>query len=407
MKRFAAAVVSLAVRAVPPLVILAVGYWGYSKLVVEPEGEPPEPAKPRVLASRVAALNAGEYVATIESNGIVGPHNAVTLSAEVTGNVVEVTADLEVGSFFETGDLLVRIDDRDYRNALRVAEENLRLAKSNLKLAAVAHQRMIQLVDRNSGSDTELDTTMTALVAARSQQEIADAAVEQAERNLDRCRVVAPFDGRVVARSVGPGQAVSPGAVLGNIFSVDYAEVRLPIAGRDLRFIDLPEMEGDRPVDIELRDAIDLNSPRRWKARIVRTEGSLDPSSLELFAIARIDDPFALRSDHPTLRIGQPVVASIPGRTLDDVVAVPRSAVRRLDQVYLVDGSDKRLRRTTITPVWSDAENLIVPASTFRDGELLATTALVYAPEGTVVTILPDEDVTKNLAGEPEGKTIP
>lgn len=46
-----------------------------------------------------------------------------------------------------------------------------------------------------------------------------------------------------------------------------------------------------------------------WQAKIVRTKGALDENALELFAVARVDDPFGLASGHPPLRIGQPVTA--------------------------------------------------------------------------------------------------
>jgi hypothetical protein len=179
---------------------------------------------------------------------------------------------------------------------------------------------------------------------------------------------------------------------------VDYAEVRLPIAGRELQFLDLPEMENDLPVDVELRDAIDSSSEFVWNARIIRTEGALDEDSLELFAIARIDDPFGLHSNHPVLRIGQPVVAAIAGEVLTDVVAMPRKAVRQLDQVYLVDEAELTLKSMSIQPVWSDKEHVIVSDPSLNDGALLATTQLVYAPEGGKVEIIPDVETVDSVA---------
>jgi multidrug efflux pump subunit AcrA (membrane-fusion protein) len=218
---------------------------------------------------------------------------------------------------------------------------------------------------------------------------------------LQRTKIYAPFDGRVATKMIGVGQLVSSGTVLGEIFAIALAEVRLPIASRDLRHLDLPEREGDPVVEVELRDAIDASSDSVWNAKIVRTEGTLDPDSLELFAIAWIDDPFALQSDLRILRPGQPVVASIQGNALHNVVAIPRSAVRRLDLIYLIDGQDLTLRSLTIDPLWSDANHVIVPGGLLRDGELLATTTLVYAPEGGVVEIIPEVDHSNKLVGKP------
>ena len=133
--------------------------------------------------------------------------------------------------------------------------------------------------------------------------------MKQAQRDLSRTKFIAPFDGRVRMKSVGVGQSVASGTPIGTVFAIDYAEVRLPIAVRERKFLNLPELPGDAPVDVELRDAIDESSTNVWNAQIVRTEGILDSDSLELYAIARIEDPFGRESGQSALRPGQPVVA--------------------------------------------------------------------------------------------------
>lgn len=397
MKFLARALVRIAI----PLCILAMGTYGYMRLSIEPAVEPTKPAKDQVLRSRVQSLHVGDYPVRIETHGVVGPHNRVTLSAEVTGTIRSTQPAFEVGSFFKAGELLLQMDDRDYRTALSIANEQHALAQATLKLTETAHDRMLQLERRDSASVSERDATLAALVQARSQVELTAAAIEQAKRNLDRTQIYAPFEGRVASKLVGVGQLVSPGTVLGEVFAVDYAEVRLPIAGRDLEHLVLPEMEGDSPVEVELRDAIDPSSPAVWRGQIVRTEGTLDPDSLELFAIAQVEDPFSLHSEHRILRIGQPVVATISGETLRDVVVIPRGAVRRLDQVYLIDQNERTLRSLTIDPLWSDADNVIIRGTAIRGREWLATTMLVYAPEGGRVEIIPEDNLPESLAGQP------
>jgi membrane fusion protein, multidrug efflux system len=392
---------SALVRLFIPAGILAASGYGFALLSVGPEEEAHEPAEEQVLRSRIRSLSVGDYAVKIESNGVVIPHNRVALSAEITGTIRSTETAFEVGSFFKAGDLLLQLDDRDYQTALQIAQEQHRLAESTLKLAQTAYDRMKQLAKQSSASPSEVDSTYSSLSQAQSQVKITAAAKEQAERDLQRTKIYAPFDGRVVLKSVGVGQLVSPGTILGDVFAVDFAEVRLPIAGRDLQHLTLPEMEGDAPLEVELYDAIDASSGSVWRAKIVRTEGTLDANSLELFAIARIEDPFSLYSDHAILRIGQPVVATIRGKTLHDVVVIPRAAVRRLDQVYFIDKEESTLRSLTIDPLWSDAENVIVRDPSIREGDWLATTMLVYAPEGSLVQVIPDDDISVSLAGEP------
>ena len=229
------------------------------------------------------------------------------------------------------------------------------------------------------------------LAAARARLAAEEAALKLEKQKLGREQLKAPFNGRVVAKQVGLGQQVSATSILGEVISVDYAEVRLPLARRDLRFLELPELTSDPPVDVELRDAIDETSENVWNGKIVRTEGMLDQSSLELFAIAVVEDPFGLDSDQPVLRMGQPVTASIKGVLLKDVIKVPRNAVSQLNKVYVVD-KEQRLSQRTIEPLWSDAQHMIIRDPRIQNGDLLATTRLVYAPEGSPVEIIPDAD---------------
>jgi len=234
---------------------------------------------------------------------------------------------------------------------------------------------------------------------AEAVRDSAKAQRDQAKRNLERTKVRAPFDGRVRRRTVGLGQSVGPGTPLGSIFAIEFAEVRLPIAARDMAFLTLPEDPEDSPVDVQLRDALNHNETV-WTAKIIRTEGTLDASSLELFAIARIFDPFGRKSQHPPLRIGQPVVATMSGRVLKNVIVVPRMAVRQLDRIILVDPNDLTIESCRIEIIWSDEEHVVVRDPTIADGALLATTHLIYAPDGSEVEILPDPNVaTQSMAG--------
>jgi hypothetical protein len=177
--------------------------------------------------------------------------------------------------------------------------------------------------------------------------------------------------------------------VLGSVFASDYAEVRLPISGRDLPLLQLPEAAGDPPVAVVLGDALNPGNPTEWVASIIRTEGALDANSLELFGIARVDDPFGQKSGKPPLRIGQPVTAKINGKVLNGVMALPRIAVRQMDQIYLVDRERLTLKSMTIEPIWSDEAHILIRSPWIADGDLLATTHLVYAPDGARVEILP------------------
>ena len=381
-------------RIIPPLLILAVGWFGYASLSEEPEEQKRPKGKPRPIKTQVVELNFRDYPTKILTQGNVRPHDQITLNSEVSGRIVRISPSFEDGAFFEEGEILVELDTADFEAA--VANAEAQVARTT---ATYALEKAQADVARANWDKLNLNEEPDPLVLRLPQLKQAEANVKSAEaqlgrmqRDLERARIRAPFDGRVRERTVGLGQAIRINSPLGTIFASDYAEIRLPISAADLPMLFLPEDAGDPPVDVELRDALNPDNKTVWPAQIIRTEGTLDANSLELFAIAKVDNPFGLNSAMPPLRVGQPVTASISGKVLKNVMAIPRIAVKRLDQVNLIHPKKLTLHPRTIKALWADAENVLIRDPSIPDGSLVATNKMSYAPEGARVEILPTLD---------------
>ncbi|MGI9456579.1 MAG: efflux RND transporter periplasmic adaptor subunit [Aeoliella sp.] len=388
----------LLLRLVLPCAILAAGWFGFAYLSSKVEKAPEPEEKRQALRTRVQELKVGDYPVIINTNAVVQAHNDVTLAAQVSGRVVRVSPAFEVGAYFTEGEVLVEIDSSDFENALSIAKSELAAANSTLTLAKLVEERKLRLVKSDAVSRGEVDAATASRVQAEANFELAGSRLEQAELQLQRTKVLAPFDGRVKSKLIGLGQMAGTNNPLGEVFAIDYVEVRLPISGMLREFLDLPEFTGDSPLEVTLRDGIRKASNTIWQGTIVRTEGVLDENSRDLFAIARVDDPFGRKTGQPPLRIGQPVIASIQGTTLKDVVALPRSAVRQLDRVVLVDPADQTLRPMNVDAVWSDAKHVVVRSSEIPHGMWLATTTLAYSPEGAKVEIIPEPEASESIA---------
>jgi RND family efflux transporter MFP subunit len=383
---------AIVIRLVPPLVILAAGWFGYSSLSVEPEEKKRPRGKPRPIKTQVVELIAQDYPTRIVTQGNVRPHDQITLNSEVSGKVARISPSFEDGAFFKKGGILVELDTADFEAAVANAEAQVaRMTAAYALEKAQSDQAQLNWDKLNLNEDPDpLVLRIPQLKQAEANVKSTNAQLGRAQRDLERTQIRAPFDGRVRVRAVGLGQAIRTNSQLGTIFASDYAEVRLPISGEDLPLLILPEEVGDRPVEVVLRDTLNLANETVWKAQIIRTEGVLDPSSLELFAIAKVDDPFGIISGKLPLRIGQPVSASISGKVLENVMALPRNGVKRLNRVYIVDPKQLTLHQRTIEAVWADEHHVLIRDPHIPDGSLLATTKLSYAPEGAKVEILQD-----------------
>jgi multidrug efflux pump subunit AcrA (membrane-fusion protein) len=214
------------------------------------------------------------------------------------------------------------------------------------------------------------------LKEAEASVKAATADLDQAKRNLARTKIKAPFEGRVKARLIGLGQAVGGSTPLGEVFASDYAEIRLPISPSQLSFVRLPIDEADTPVPVTLTDASGAANADSWQANIVRTEGTLDDATRELFVIARIEDPFGRDKKSPSLRIGQPLRGQIQGVLMENVYVLPRKALRGVNRVYMIEENPPLLMRRSILPVWSTATELVV-SDGFTPGEKLSISSLI------------------------------
>ncbi|QJE98652.1 efflux RND transporter periplasmic adaptor subunit [Luteolibacter luteus] len=376
-------------RLLIPVCVLIVGALLAWRLGAPMEEPKPEPAPPQLLKTEIMELQRTTFPVMLESQGTVRAHYTTTVTPQVAGVISAIHPNFEDGAFFKKDDVLAELDPADFKVAVSSAESGLARAQAALiQEEARAKQARLNWDDLGYNEEpSDLVLRVPQLKEAKANVDAAQADLDQALRDLDRTKIRAPFDGRVQKRVIGLGQAVGGSTALGEVFATDFAEIRLPFSPRQLAYVSLPSKEGDPAVNVTLTDAVAGENSPKWEATIVRTEGTLDESSRELFAIARIQDPFSVKSGKPPLLIGQPVRARIEGVKLNDVFVLPRHALRGVNRIYLVDKENPMILRTPIDPIWSTEEVLVVREG-LEPGDWLSITRLPYAPDEAPVEVI-------------------
>ena len=380
-------------RFILPVVVLAACVAvGVTLLRTAPKAErrPPDQTVPSV---EVVDVIQSDYTVVVASQGTVVPRTESTLIPEVNGQVIATSANFRTGGFFEAGEVLVEIDPRNYQNAVVVAKADLAQANANLdeEKARVAQALRDWEVLQLSEEPNDLALRKPQLKSAQAAVAAAKARLEQANINLERTKIRAPYAGLVLEKQADVGQYVSPGNVLAKIYAIDFVEIRLPLSDNEVDFLDLPESYRDDTSQavgktfptVELIATQGRNT-HKWQGRIVRTEGAIDTQSRQIFVVAQVDDPYARHHGIP-LKVGQFVEAHIQGRVLQDVFVLPRSVLRRNGEVLVV-GDDNVIKRRQVDVLWSD-NNEVVIGDGLADGERASVTALPYAISGTAVQI--------------------
>jgi len=347
------------------------------------------------------------YQVMINSFGTVKPRTKSILVAQVSGEINEVSREFRDGGFFEKGDILVRLDDRDHQAEVKINQSSLLSAKQVLlEEQARAKQAVIDWQRLGNGAEPNaLVLREPQLAAAQAQVLSAQAKLEKAQLLLERTRVVAPYAGRILKKHVDLGRVVVNNTQLADIYSIGYVEIRLPINNKDLSFMILPEeyRHSDKGV---IGSSVTLTSnligQQHWQGQIVRTEGAIDENSQQLYIVAQIDDPYGESNNKVApVKIGQYVNASIIGKTIEQALVIPNSAIYQGSYVYVVEQfKDKNLlKRRYISILWQNSNDAVIKAGLAFD-EKLVLTPLGQVSSGTPVKIAGDTPARKRVNAE-------
>jgi RND family efflux transporter MFP subunit len=307
----------------------------------------------------------------------------------VSGRVEWISPSLVNGGYFEQGQALLRLEATDYRSALTRAEAHLDRAEAEFEHAQYEYQRLKSLEARQLASKSQMENSLRAFRVAEASLQEARAAMEQAMRDLERTALTAPFDGLVRREAVDVGQFVSRGSPVATVYASDQAEVRLPIADRQLAFLNLPvDHRGELPAEQQPRVTLRAEYAGRsleWQGTIVRTEAQIDTASRMVHVVARISNA----AQPVPLNVGLFVNAEIEGLLADDIVVLPRTALRDGDRVLVVDG-ENNLRYREIEPLRLYKDEVLIQAG------LAAGERVCVSPLQTAVDGMPVQPVTEN-----------
>jgi RND family efflux transporter MFP subunit len=329
----------------------------------------------------------------IESYGTVQPRTESTLLAQVSGQVMSISPNLREGGFFEDGDVLLTIDQRDYVANVEIANATLIDARQNLAEEQARSNQARADWERlgNQGPAPDLVLRKPQLSAAKARAASAQSQLDKAQLNLERTKIQAPFAGRILTKGVDVGQVVNPNSVLAQVYATDYVEVRLPLRDKDLPFVDLPERyrvdANNTPPPEEARVTLysSLVKDTGWDGRIVRTESAIDEVARQLHCVAQIDDPFGAAAEgRKPLKIGEYVTAQIAGKVIPNAVVVPTRAIYQSTFAYVVEGD--KLQQRTVNIAWQNDKEAIIDSGLER-GDQLIITPLGQVTSGTPVRI--------------------
>ncbi|WP_411035704.1 efflux RND transporter periplasmic adaptor subunit [Shinella sp. BYT-45] len=350
-------------RMIIPLSLAVAGAMALAGCQKEEEAAaPPRPVLSMVVTP--SALPGTRFAGTVQAKV------QAALGSRVAGRLVSRT--VHVGDLVKKGDVLAVLDATAYELAVRSARAELSSAEATLASAVATEERQKTLLQSNAAAKAAVESAEQSREAADAGLIRARTALVKAEEQLSYTRILAEFDGVVVATGAEVGQTVSPGEAIVTVARPDERDA----------VVDIPETAEAIAVGSRFRVSLQINPAVTVKGVVREVAPSADAAT----RTRRVK--IALENPPDTVRLGTTITAELEGPDLTAIM-VPETAVLQKDgkpHVWLVDGEKGEVRLAPIETGAAVGRHLPV-ASGLKEGDRVVTAGVNSLEEGQKVKI--------------------
>ncbi len=406
-------------KAVLPAILVVAAIVGAITLVrTKPVVEPSDKSEQPWLVS-VARVKLADIQPSLHLFGEIVAGREVELRALVAGEVVAVADTFVDGGTLRRGEMIIAIDEFDYRAKFDELSAQVREARARLEEIAARRnsyamalrrdremvalrrrdvERMHALSGRGTVSDKRMDTARMELVQQQKATEMrqSDHAAEtahvkqqeavinrlnvglrRAKRNLQRVRLTAPFDGFLTDVQAQLGKRLGANDRVAHLIDAGRLEARVTLSDRQYgRLVSTGPLAG-RPADVTWRVG---GHEFRYAGRLDRIGARIDATSGGVQVFARLQGADLTKP----LRPGAFVAITMPDQIYQSVARLPESALYNTDTVYVI--TDGRLEKRAVELV-ARVGNDVLLRGAIHDGDQVAVTRFAEIGPGQKVEV--------------------
>ena len=350
--------------------------------------------KERVFAVNVETLNKQIASPKILSYGEIYSKRMLEIRPLVSGRLDYVSEKFVEGGYVKSGDILFRLNQKDYLNELEIAEIDLEdskaqlseaiskldyanlefeVSESQLNLRKNALDRQTQLAESGLITSSQLENTQLAYSSSKQQflnkQNLVKSSknaidklkiqlkrrsisIDKAKRNLDETEIKAPFDGIIASVNILPGSVINKNEKLGTLLDPNSLEVMFNLSANEFaRVID----KDGKLLNLDITAYLKLSNkdiPFIGKIERINPEIMNIGSGRKLFASINL-------GENKTLRPGDFVVLEIKEPSLKNITVLPSSAVTIDGKIFILE-EDNRLKEIEVTILRRQGNEVIV-----------------------------------------------
>ncbi|MBZ0273142.1 efflux RND transporter periplasmic adaptor subunit [bacterium] len=314
----------------------------------------------------------------VPSMGVVRPSRRITVVPQVGGKVVYQSDNLVPGGILRAGEVMIRIDPREYELGVDEARGRVRQAELDLEIeqgrGEVARREWELLGETGTPDSGALALRKPQLETMKQHLESAKSALERARLALSQTTIRAPWDALVSTENVDVGQVVAPGRELADLAGIDRFWVEASVPVETLANLTVPGPAGGEGSPVTVTHELDKRRSIVREGRVLGLAGGIDPATRTARLLVGIDDPLSTEGGRLPLLPGAFVSMEIVGHEVEQVVQVPRTAIVEGEAVWIA-GADGKLARRDVDVAWADSGFAYV-AEGIRDGERVMVTRM-------------------------------
>ena len=290
---------------------------------------------------------------------------------------------------------MVTIDQSQY--AANVQEANANVGKARAELAHADNQltRARYLAANDVNSEVKLEDAEVNYQRAKASLEQAQAALTKAQLQLEDTKITAPFDAGVISESATVGNLINPGAVIAQLYAVDYAEISAGLSKEQLSLLLADGAAGDqwhslrgKTVDIVARlskagKPADTK-PHYYQGTITALQPNIEPRARTVNLTVQVNQAFESTDSRPPLLLNDLVTVLIPVAAKPHWWKIPATALKQSNRLWRLS-PENTLTPINVVPVSFADEFIIVESSRLNAGDLVLTTDLANPLPGLKV----------------------
>ncbi|MCD4719201.1 MAG: efflux RND transporter periplasmic adaptor subunit [Desulfobacula sp.] len=383
-------VVKLMIKITLPVCLILAGFAGWSYFKAKEPKMKRKPPQKQIVVVETISMKPGDYQSSVQVMGTVMPDRQIILKSKVSGEVISISPRFVLGGVMKKGEILLKLDDSDYRIEIQKAQSALDKALSYLaiekgsQLIAKEELKLINEASQGEVKATDLALRKPQLIQAKAEVDRAMADLEKAQLNLSRAEVVLPFNALVFEKYVNLGSLVTVQGSLAVLVDVDTYRVEAQVPPDRLAAFSPGQVSGS--------DAIIYSqySNHTWQGKVVRTTGKMTEKSRMAGVIILVNDPLGLKrqGNNPQLLLNDHVDVRIMGETLKNVFLLSRSILRDGNTVWVYHAGVLEIKKVSL--VWKEDGEVYIRSgvkSGIRPGDRVITSDLPAPVKGMALQL--------------------